>query len=485
MTNLQLLNYINGEWRHSDAGEHLDIFNPATAEVIATIPLSPAAEVDAAAQAAANAFTEWRQTPAGERIQFLFQLKTLLEENLDDVARTLTNECGKTYTESAGELRRGIENVEVACGIPTLMQGYYSEDISRGIDEILIRQPVGVVAAITPFNFPGMIPLWFLPYAIACGNTFILKPSDKTPMTAQKIFALIEQAGLPKGVVNLVNGAKETVNALLDHPAVRAVSFVGSTPVAKYVYSRATANGKRAQCQGGAKNPLIVLPDADLEEVARVAADSAFGCAGQRCLAASLAITVGEAKSAFTQAMAEAAVSRSVGYGLNEGIEMGPVIRAESKARIESLIRTGVEEGAQLVVDGRNARISSYEQGYFLKPTILENVNPGSQLAQTEIFGPVLGMMHVKDIDEAITLVNRHHYGNMACLFTRSGAAARKFRYEAQVGNIGINVGVAAPMAFFPFCGWKESFFGDLHGQSRDAVEFYTEKKVVVERWPK
>ncbi len=485
MTNLQLLNYINGEWRHSDAEEHLDIFNPATAEVIATIPLSPAAEVDAAAQAAANAFTEWRQTPAGERIQFLFQLKTLLEENLDDVAHTLTNECGKTYTESAGELRRGIENVEVACGIPTLMQGYYSEDISRGIDEILIRQPVGVVAAITPFNFPGMIPLWFLPYAIACGNTFILKPSDKTPMTAQKIFALIEQAGLPKGVVNLVNGAKETVDALLDHPAVRAVSFVGSTPVAKYVYSRATANGKRAQCQGGAKNPLIVLPDADLEEVARVAADSAFGCAGQRCLAASLAITVGEAKSAFTQAMAEAAVSRTVGYGLNEGIEMGPVIRAESKARIESLIRTGVEEGAQLVVDGRNARISSYEQGYFLKPTILEDVTPGSQLAQTEIFGPVLGMMHVKDIDEAITLVNRHHYGNMACLFTRSGAAARKFRYEAQVGNIGINVGVAAPMAFFPFCGWKESFFGDLHGPGRDAVEFYTEKKVVVERWPK
>jgi malonate-semialdehyde dehydrogenase (acetylating)/methylmalonate-semialdehyde dehydrogenase len=330
-----------------------------------------------------------------------------------------------------------------------------------------------------------MIPLWFLPYAIACGNTFLLKPSDKTPMTSQKIFALIEQTGLPKGVVNLVNGAKETVDALLDHPVIRAVSFVGSTPVAKYVYSRATANGKRAQCQGGAKNPLIVLPDADLEEVVRSAADSAFGCAGQRCLAASLAITVGEAKSAFTQAMAEVAVSRRVGYGLSEGVEMGPVIRSESKARIEKLIQTGVEEGAKLVVDGRSARISSYEQGYFLKPTILENVNPGGQIAQTEIFGPVLGVMHAKDIDEAIALVNRHHYGNMACLFTRSGAAARKFRYEAQVGNLGINVGVAAPMAFFPFCGWKESFFGDLHGQGRDAVEFYTEKKVVVERWLK
>ncbi len=483
MTNTQLLNYINGAWCRSGAGERLDIINPATAEVMATLPLSPAAEVDAAARAAATAFREWRQTPAGERVQYLFKLKTLLEEHLDEVARTLTNECGKTYTESVGELRRGIENVEVACGIPTLMQGAYSEDIARGIDEILIRQPLGVVAAITPFNFPGMIPLWFLPYAIACGNTFLLKPSEKTPMTAQKLFALIEQLGLPKGVVNLVNGAKETVDALLDHPEVRAVSFVGSTPVAKYVYSRATANGKRAQCQGGAKNPLIVLPDADLEEVARVAAESAFGCAGQRCLAASLAITVGEAKRTFTQAMTEAAVARRVGYGLNEGVEMGPVIRAESKARIEGLIQTGVEEGAKLVVDGRSAHIPSYEQGYFLKPTILEEVKPGSQLAQTEIFGPVLGVMSARDIDEAIALVNRHHYGNMACLFTRSGAAARQFRYEAQVGNIGINVGVAAPMAFFPFCGWKESFFGDLHGQGRDAVEFYTEKKVVVERW--
>jgi malonate-semialdehyde dehydrogenase (acetylating) / methylmalonate-semialdehyde dehydrogenase len=485
MATTQLLNYINGAWCHSAAGEGLLIVNPATAEPLATLPLSPAAEVDAAARAATNAFREWRQTPAGERVQYLFKLKTLLEENLDDVARTITNECGKTYTEAAGELRRGIENVEVACGIPTLMQGAYSEDIARGIDEMLIRQPIGVVAAITPFNFPSMIPLWFLPYAIACGNTFLLKPSDKTPMTAQKLFALIERLNLPRGVVNLVNGAKETVDALLDHPEVRAVSFVGSTPVAKYVYSRATANGKRAQCQGGAKNPVIVLPDADLEEVTRVTAESAFGCAGQRCLAASLAITVGEATRAFTQAMAEAAVSRRVGYGLNEGVEMGPVIRAESKARIESLIQAGVDEGARLVVDGRSARIPSYEQGYFLKPTILEEVKPGSRLAQTEIFGPVLGVMSARDIDEAIALVNRQPYGNMACLFTQSGAAARHFRYEAQVGNLGINVGVAAPMAFFPFCGWKESFFGDLHGQGRDAVEFYTEKKVVVERWLK
>lgn len=479
----QLPNYVDGEWRRSGAEEFLNLVNPATAEVIAALPLSPATEVDAAVRAAANAFPEWRQTPAVERIQYLFKLKNLLEAHLDDLARTVTNECGKTYNEAAGELRRGIENVEVACGIPSLMQGSYSEDIARGIDEILMRQPVGVVAAITPFNFPGMIPLWFLPYAIACGNTFILKPSEKTPLTAQKLFTLIEQTGLPRGVANLVNGAKETVDALLDHPEVRALSFVGSTPVAKYVYARAAAQGKRAQCQGGAKNPLIVLPDADLENVTRLAAESAFGCAGQRCLASSLAITVGDARSPFTSAIAEAATSRKVGYGLDAGVEMGPVIRGESKARIEQLIQKGVEEGAKLIVDGRQVRLPSYENGYFLRPTILDNVPPDGQIAQTEIFGPVLGLIHVHDIDEAVALVNRYRYGNMACLFTQSGAAARKFRHEAHVGNIGINVGVAAPMAFFPFCGWKDSFFGDLHGQGRDAVEFYTEKKVVVERW--
>jgi len=479
----QLPNYINGEWSRSGASESLPIVNPATAEVIATMPLSPVTEVNSAVHAASVALKGWRQTPASERVQYLFKFKSLLEDNLDSLARTVTNECGKTYAEAAGEVRRGIENVEVACGIPMLLQGVFSEDIARGIDEVMIRQPVGVVAAITPFNFPGMIPLWFLPYAIACGNTFVLKPSDKTPMTAQQLVDLLAQTGLPKGVVDLVNGTKETVEALVDHPTVRAVSFVGSTPVAKYVYARAAANGKRAQCQGGAKNPLIVLPDADMEQVTRLAAESAFGCAGQRCLASSLAITVGEARSTFTAAMTEEAQSRKVGYGLNEGVEMGPVIRPESKVRIEQLIQQGVEEGAKLVVDGRAVQIRGYEAGYFLKPTILDGVAPDSQIARTEIFGPVLGLMHAKDIDEAIALVNHHHYGNMVCLFTRSGAAARKFRYEAQVGNIGINVGVAAPMAFFPFSGWKDSFFGDLHGQGRDAVEFYTEKKVVVERW--
>jgi len=394
-------------------------------------------------------------------------------------------ECGKTFAEAKAEMQRAVENVEVACGIPTLMQGYNSEDIASGIDEMMIRQPVGVCAAIVPFNFPGMIAFWFFPYAIACGNTYIIKPSERVPMTMQKVFQLIDQLGLPKGVMNLVNGAKETVDAILDHPEIRAISFVGSTPVARYIYSRATANGKRAQCQGGAKNPIIILPDADLKMTTSITADSAFGCAGQRCLAGSLAVTVGESREIFSEAIAEAANVRVVGYGLDEGVEMGPVITAQSKARIEGLIQKGADEGARVLVDGRNAKINKYERGNFVRPTVLQDVKPGSETARTEIFGPVLSMMHVETIDEAIALVNSGQYGNMACVFTSSGASARKFRYEAQVGNIGINLGVAAPMAFFPFSGWKESFFGDLHAQGKHGVEFFTQTKVVVERWPK
>ena len=485
MASEQLLNYVNGTWQRSQARDYLAVTNPATAEVMAEVPLSPAEEVDQAAQSAAEAFEDWRRTPVVERVQHLFKLKNLLEEHLDEMARLVTNECGKTYAESVGELRRGIENVEVACGAPSLMQGYNNEDIARGIDEHMIRQPVGVAAAITPFNFPGMIPLWFLPYAVATGNCFILKPSEKTPLTSGRLFELLEQAGFPKGVVQLVNGSKETVDALLDHPAIRAISFVGSTPVAKYIYSRATANGKRAQCQAGAKNPIIVMPDADMETTTRITADSAFGCAGQRCLASAVVITVGEARQTFTELIAEAASARRVGYGLDEGVEMGPVITPESKARIEGLIDLGHEEGANLLVDGRAKKVSGYEEGYFIFPTILQDVDPGSEIARTEIFGPVLSLMHVEDITEAITLVNSGTYGNMACLFTASGAAARQFRYEANAGNIGINIGVAAPMAFFPFSGWKESFFGDLHGQGHHGIEFYTQTKVVVERWPR
>jgi malonate-semialdehyde dehydrogenase (acetylating)/methylmalonate-semialdehyde dehydrogenase len=478
------LNYVNGGWRRPAASDTLPVRNPATAEIIATVPLSGPEDVDLAVRAAQAAFDGWRRTPPTDRIQPLFRLKALLESQFDDIARTTTTECGKTLAESQGELRRGIENIEVATGIPSLMMGANLEDIAPGVDELMIRQPVGVVAVITPFNFPGMIPLWFLPYAVACGNCVVVKPSERVPLTLQRVFALIEQAGFPPGVVQLVNGSRATVDALIDHPGVRAVSFVGSTPVARHVYARAAAAGKRAQCQGGAKNPIVVLPDADLEMTTRIAADSAFGCAGQRCLAASVAIAVGEAGPPFTELIADAAASRRVGSGLDDGVEMGPVITAESRDRIERLIGAGQAEGARVLVDGRDARIPGYG-GYFVRPTVLLDVPAESDLARTEVFGPVLSVIRVGTLDEAIGLVNEAAYGNTACLFTTSGAAARKFRYDARVGNVGINVGVAAPMAFFPFSGWKESFFGDLHAQGPDAIDFYTEKKIVVERWPR
>lgn len=479
----KLLNYINGEWRESKATTYLNVPNPATDEVLATVPLSPPEEVDEAARLALAAFPAWRRTPATARIQYLFKLKALLEEHFEELSRSITLENGKALEDARGEMRRAIENVEVACGIPTMMMGDFSEDVARGIDEYMIRQPVGVAAIISPFNFPGMIPFWYLPYAIACGNTAIVKPSERCPITMQKVFRLLDQLNLPKGVVNLVNGGADTVNALLDHPAISAVTFVGSTPVARHVYARASANGKRVQAQGGAKNPIIILPDADVSLTTRIVTDSAFGNAGQRCLAASLAVTVAGAEKTFIPALAEAASSLVVGNGLEPGVQMGPVITPQSKARIESLIQKGLDEGAEMVLDGRNASIPGHERGYFLKPTIIADVPPGSTIARTEIFGPVLGVMRVDTVEEAIALVNSGEYGNMACIFTSSGAAARKFRYEAEAGNIGINIGVAAPMAFFPFSGWKNSFFGTLHAQGKHAVEFFTQTKVVVERW--
>ena len=479
-----LRNYIGGRWEAASATQAIPVTNPATGEILAEAPLSSRDDVAKAVKAAADALPAWRRTPAGDRIQPLFRLKALLDANHSDIARLITQECGKTLAESEGELKRGIENVEVACGIPSLMMGANLEDIAPGIDELMIRQPVGVVAIVTPFNFPGMIPLWFLPYAIACGNTVVLKPSEKTPLTMARVMELVEQAGVPTGVVNLVHGGKDAVDALLDHPDVRAISFVGSTPVARYIYSRAAANGKRVQCQGGAKNPIVILPDADLDMTTKIVADSAFGCAGQRCLASSVVITVADAAKPFTDRISEAAVSRKVGNGLDSGTEMGPVISDESRARIETLIAQGISGGAKPVVDGRKATIGGYEKGNFIRPTVLTDVDPAGELARTEVFGPVLSVMRADSVEAAIELVNGSAYGNMACLFTSSGAAARQFRYETRVGNVGINVGVAAPMAYFPFSGWKDSFFGDLHAQGRDAIDFYTEKKVVVERWP-
>ena len=477
-------NFINGQWQDSTSTDWQEVINPATGEVLARVPLSDAEEVSRAIEAAAAAYPAWRRTPPEDRIQPLFKLKQLLEEHIDDLARIITQENGKTFAEAKAELRRAIENVEVACGIPMMMQGYNLEDVARGIDETMIRQPLGVVAAITAFNFPGMIPFWFLPYAIACGNTLIVKPSERVPLTMRRAFELLEQTGLPAGVVNLVNGGKPAVDTLLDHPKVRAISFVGSTPVAKYIYARAGANGKRAQCQGGAKNHVIVLPDADMKMATQIISDSAFGCAGQRCLAVSVAVTVGEAQKAFRDSITEAASALRVGNGLDEGVQMGPVITPQSKSRVESLIEAGAREG-KLLLDGRQARISGGENGNFVKPTVLDALPANSELADTEIFGPVLSLVHAESLDDALAFLERSAYGNQASLFTSSGAAARRFRYEAPAGNIGINIGVAAPMAYFPFSGWKDSFFGIMHAQGRDAIEFYTEKKIVVERWAK
>src|SRR5438105_3813933 len=380
VTETKVPNYINGNWKESKSTHWQDVVNPATGEVIAKVPLSDAAEVNATIEAAAAAYPEWRRTPAEDRIQPLFKLKQLLEEHLNDIARIITQENGKTLAEAKGEMRRAIENVEVACGIPTMMQGYNLEDVARGIDEIMIRQPLGVVAAITPFNFPGMIPFWFLPYAIATGNAFILKPSERVPLTMRFAFELLERCGLPKGVVNLINGGKAVVDALLDHPKVRAISFVGSTPVAKYVYGRAGVNGKRAQCQGGAKNHVIVLPDADMNSATQIISDSAFGCAGQRCLAVSVAVTVGEAQKAFRDSIAHAAGAIRVGSGLDDGVQMGPVINRDSKGRVESLIGKGHKDGAKVLLDGRNSRVSGYENGNFVKPTILDGLPSSSDL---------------------------------------------------------------------------------------------------------
>src|SRR5574340_886878 len=482
---MDVLNFIDGAWQKPSSTPMLEVRNPATGELLTVTPVGSRAEVASAAEAAARALPEWGRVPVQERIQFLFKLRDRLRGDVDGIARVITQESGKTVDEARAEMVRAIENVEIACGMPMLAKGEIVEDIAPGIDEMMLRQPVGVCATIAPFNFPGMIAFWYMPYAVACGNTIIIKPSEKVPLSMQRIFGHLESVGFPKGVVNLVNGAKEAVDPILELPEIRAVTFVGSTATARYVFSRAAANGKRVQAQGGAKNPVVILPDAEMDMATKIVADSAFGCAGQRCLAVSLAVTVAEARDPFMERICDAASSRVVGYGLDAGVEMGPVINSASKKRIEERVGAGAGEGASLPVDGRGAVIKGYEKGSFVRPTILADVSPQAGLVRTEVFGPVLGLIHVKSVEEAIQLVNSGQYGNQASLFTSSGAAARKFRNEVQAGNIGINIGVAAPMAFFPFSGWKDSFFGDLHGQGMDAVDFFTQKKVVVERWPR
>ena len=478
-----LKNYINGQWIESKSDATMSVINPATGLRICRVPAGCSQDIEEAAGWANQAWAGWRNTPATQRVQYLFKMKQILEAHTDEIAEICTKECGKTFAESKAEMTRAVENIEVACGIPTLMQSVFSEDIATGVDEFVIRQPLGVGACISPFNFPIMIPFWFMPYAIACGNTYIVKPSEKVPMTMTRIFELFETLNLPKGVLNMVHGGRETVDAILKHPFIPAISFVGSTPVAKHVYQTGTLHGKRVQSQGGAKNAVVVMPDADAETTVKIIVDSAFGCAGQRCLAASVVITVGEASEKVTQNIIALAQSKKTGNGMVADVDMGPVITMESKERIIKLIQTGIDEGAEILLDGRDVKVTGFEDGNFIGPTILGKVNPDSEVYKTEIFGPVLSIVNVETLEEAIDLINKNRYGNSACIFTRSGAAARKFRHNALAGNIGVNIGVAAPMAFFPFSGWKESFFGDLHGQSSHAVEFYTQTKVVIERW--
>ncbi len=478
-----LRNFIGGTWVASHATRAEDVPNPATGDLLARVPYAEADEVHAAIAAAQRASPEWRETPVVDRARIMFRYGRVLEEHSEELARVVTEENGKTLEEARGEVRRGIEVVEFACGMPTLMMGDVIEDVARGIDSEVVRVPLGVVAGICPFNFPVMIPLWILPIAIACGNAFVLKPSERTPISAVRLVELLHHAGLPTGVVNLVHGARDVVDALLAHPAVKAVSFVGSAPVAHYVYQTAAAHGKRVQALAGAKNHLVVMPDADFARTVPAILSSAFGSAGERCLAGSVVVAVGDVADRLVPRLAEAAATLRIGAGSDPATQMGPVIRANHRQRIMSYIERGIEEGAQIVCDGRGRTPEAPQAGFFLGATIFDHVRPEMAIAQEEIFGPVLVVTRVGSFDEALQVVNGSRFGNMASIFTSSGKTAREFRHRVEAGMVGINVGVAAPMAFFPFSGWKGSFYGDLHATGRDAVDFYTEKRVVTSRW--
>jgi malonate-semialdehyde dehydrogenase (acetylating) / methylmalonate-semialdehyde dehydrogenase len=479
----RLKNYIGGEWVDASSGSYIPVHNPATCEVLAECPDSTRADVDSAVKAAAAAFDEWRSTPVLSRAQYMFRFKTMLEDRFEELARIVVEENGKTRDEARGEVRRGIESVDFATSVPSVMRGYKVEDISSGIDETAERQPLGVFAAITPFNFPSMVPLWFLPTAITCGNTFVLKPSPQTPISMDILFEILDELGLPEGVVNLVQGGTESSIAVMEHPDVVGVSFVGSTPVAKIVYETCAKHGKRVQAQGGAKNYIAVMPDADMGASVANIMGSSFGCAGQRCLAGSVVVAVGDAYEPLKAELLKRASSLRVGSGLDETTQMGTVISGSAKTRIEGMITQGENEGAQVILDGRGKTIDGYEDGSFVGPTILDGVTSDMSVARDEIFGPVLSIIHVPTFEEAVDTINASRYGNAASLFTRSGKHARDFKYKVRAGNIGINVGVAAATASFPFGGQKESFFGDLHGQGMDAIEFYTDKKILIERW--
>jgi len=471
--------YVNGKWEES-SGETHPVMNPAAGEVIAHVPYATAAEVDRVAKLAHAAFLKWREVPVVDRVQVLYRYKALLEKHTDEVARILSTENGKTLSDAQASVRRGIQMVEVACGMPTLMMGDSLENVAKGIDSVSIRQPLGVCAGITPFNFPAMVPMWMFPFAIACGNTFILKPSEKVPMTPSRTCELFHEAGVPEGVYNLIHGDKVAVDALMAHPLVRAISFVGSTPIAKYVYETSAKHGKRVQALGGAKNHLVVTPGANLEKTVEAIIGSSFGAAGERCLAGSVLVPVGEVAEPLLDLLVKTTKKVRVGDGLEPGVEMGPVVTSDHRRRIVGYIEKGVAEGAKALCDGREV---TNGDGYFLGPTIFDGVTPDMTIAKEEIFGPVLSVIRVGTLDDAIELVNRSPFGNTTSIFTSDGKAAREYASRIECGMVGVNIGVAAPMAFFPFSGWKNSFFGDLHAHGKDAVAFYTEQKVVMTRW--
>jgi malonate-semialdehyde dehydrogenase (acetylating) / methylmalonate-semialdehyde dehydrogenase len=478
ITDVRLLeNYVGGRWTPAASSEAVPVVNPASGEVLARVPLSSSADLDAAVTAAREALPAWRAVSVIERARRLFALREGLDGRREELARSVTLEMGKTIGDARAEVARMIEMVEAACAVPTTMQGRILEDVSRNVDAETVRQPVGVCAAIVPFNFPAMVPFWFLPFAIACGNSFILKPSEQVPLTQQIAFELLDSLDLPAGVVNLVNGGREVVEGILDHPDIDAVSFVGSAPVARIVYERAAKAGKRVQALGGAKNHMVVLPDAVTDKTVQGIIGSAFGAAGQRCMAGSVVVTVGDAHDTLLPPLREAAAALRVGDGLDEQTELGPVVSEQARERIVAAIDRAVGDGATVSVDGREG------DGCFLGATILDDVGPETDAAREEIFGPVLSVVRAGTLDEAIEIVNSSRFGNGVSIFTESGASVRRFRHEVQAGMIGVNIGVAAPVAFFPFSGWKDSFLGDLHAHGTDAVDFYTRKKTVTSRW--
>jgi malonate-semialdehyde dehydrogenase (acetylating) / methylmalonate-semialdehyde dehydrogenase len=482
MSDITLLsNFINGRWTPSSGTHHIDVTNPARGVVIARTPLSRAGDVDAAVRAASAAFPGWSETPPVVRARAMFSFKQLLEQHFEELARQVTTEHGKTLDESRGSVRRAIECVEVACGAPSMLMGYGLENISAGIDCVAMRQPIGVCAAIAPFNFPAMVPLWFLPFAIVCGNTFVLKPSEQVPLSQQRIFELLEKCDLPPGVVNMVHGGREVVEAICDHPDIKAVSFVGSTAVAKLVYQRATHTGKRVQALGGAKNFIVVMPDADLERAMPIISESFYGCAGERCLAGSILVPIGESHAEVRDRMVAAAESLTVGDGLEPGVTMGPVISAKHKERVLGYVEQGVKEGARLVADGRARTLPS--EGFFVGPSVFDQVSLQMKIGHEEIFGPVATLAPAKNLDEAVQMMQMHPNANATSIFTSSGKAAREFAHRATASMVGVNIGVAAPMAYFPFGGARDSFFGDLKVHGRDAFDFYTDKKVTISRW--